>query len=206
MRLHATLVTTVLLGGASHAQDSLVFGLDSDEFFLDGASGLLEAGLLRQDEVAIFTPGVDTSASVFAAMAAQWVYIGDLDSDGRYVDASADGPGLDTDAVFVKRFPSAPAGVSGPRVVYYSKESTDGFGTAIEDGDVFRYSSQGALDHFVREDDLLVALGQLATADLDLNAICQSGTGDLFFSCEGGGTIARFDLPVAPEEEGGNRA
>jgi hypothetical protein len=184
MRLRlATLVTAVLVGGAIRAQDSLIFSLDSDEFFLDGASGLLEAGMLRQDEAAIFTPGVDTSASVFASMASQWVYIGDLDSDGRYVDASTDGPGLDTDELFVKRFPAGPAGVVGPRDVFFSKESTDGFGTAIEDGDVFRYSAQGTLEHFVREDELAIALGQPG-GDIDLNAICQSDTGDLFFSCE----------------------
>ncbi len=182
-------------GGLS-AQDSLVFCMDGNEVTLDNGSGLVEAGLIREDETAIVTPTAGTySASVFHSMVGQWGFIGDHDQDGLLLDASGSAPGEDTDAVFVKRFPSAPAGSLGPRDVYLSKEAVTGFLAGFEDGDVFGFQTQGSIDVFVTETQLLGALGQSPTADLDLDAICQSSVGDLFVSfsfdeAAPGGTVA----------------
>jgi hypothetical protein len=176
--------TLFALGGTTAAQDSLVFCMDGDEVTLDNGSGLVEAGLIRQDETAIVTPGSGAySASIFLSMNAQWAFISDADGDGEVVDSSSGGPGDDTDAVFVKRFPAPPTAPLGPRDVYLSKEGDAGFDTAtFSDGDVFRYAVQGVVEVFVSEAQLLEALGQSPTADLDLDAICQSGVGDLFVS------------------------
>ncbi|MEM7307777.1 MAG: hypothetical protein AAF682_13950 [Planctomycetota bacterium] len=179
----AALASLVLVAAPLSSQSSLVFCMDGDELTLDNADGLVEAGLIREDECAIVTPSVEAySASAFLPMTAQWGFLGDADLDGELTDASTTGPGGDTDAVFVRRFPAPPSGPVGPRDVFVSKEGDAGFADDFEDGDVFRYASQGALEVFVREAQLLDALGQAPTADLDLDAICQTAGGDLFVS------------------------
>ncbi len=186
MKLLATALLTLALAGAGFAQHSVVFALDSDENTFSNGNGLFESGLLKEDEVAIVTPTVGLySASAWLTMSCQWAYLGDADNDGRYADDSVEAPGDDTDSVFVKRFPSAPVGPLTQRDLYISKESSDGFAAGtIENGDVFRYigGPNGTLEVFVREDDLLVAIGQASTSDLNTDAICQSSTGDLFVS------------------------
>ena len=182
----------LVLAGAGTAQHSILFAMDVDEFVLDGGGGLIGLGVLVEDEVGIVTPtGAGAySAATFLSRGAQWAFLGDADMDGRLVDASLDGPGLGTSAVFVKRFTGAPVGpLVGPREVYVSKEGVDGFDGAAEDGDVFRYSAQGVREVFISEDQLLTAIGQ-PFDDLDLDAICQSDTGDLFVSFESTETVA----------------
>ena len=99
-------------------------------------------------------------------------------------DFSTAGPGDDTDAVFVTRFPLATVRPGfGPRAVFLSKEGNAGFDTSVfEDGDVFRYASQGGARGLRSEAQLLEAVGQSSSSELDLDAICQSETGDLFVS------------------------
>jgi len=183
LALSLTCAAATTLAGTIAAQDSLVFCMDGDEVTLDNASGLVEAGLIRQDETAIVTPGPGAySAAPFHTMNLQWGYLGDADGDGRVCDSSSGGPGDDTDAVFVKRFPASPAGSVTPREVFLSKEGNAGFDTStFEDGDVFRYASQGALEVFVTEAMLLDAIGA-PTGDVDVDAICQTDQGDLFLS------------------------
>jgi hypothetical protein len=163
------------------AQQALLFAPENDELLLDNAGGLVEAGTLRPDEVGVFVPG-SGAARPFLPTGSQWAYLGDADSDGRLVDTSTSAPGEDVDAVFVKRFLGAPTGPLGPREVFVSKEDVSGFAPGLEDGDVFRYSDQGLVEFFVTEAQLLSALGQEASGELDLDAICQNATGDLYLS------------------------
>jgi hypothetical protein len=182
MKPHLSLLTLLLISTAAPAQGSILFAMDGNEVVLDGAGGLAAASLLREDEVGIVTPtpAGGYSASTFLSLGAQWAFLGDADLDGRYADASTTGPGDDTDAVFVKRVGGT--GGSSQRDVYFSKEGTAGFASGFEDGDVFRYATQGTIETFVTEVDLLIAIGQAASADVDLDAICQTATGALLVS------------------------
>ena len=141
---HITLAA-LALGAGLHAQHSLVFCMDESEVTIDNGDGLVEAGLIRADETALVTPKAGAySASVFQSMGAQWAFIGDADADGELLDSAGAGPGGGTDALFVKNFPP-PALGAGPRDVYVSKLDVEGFGSGVENGDVFRYASQGVL-------------------------------------------------------------
>lgn len=160
---------------------TVLITVDNDEETLLNGNGLVEAGLLRQDEIGYFVPAPKAiySAGPYCTMSTQWAYLGDADNDGRYADDSVEAPGDRVDALLVKNSVIPGNG----RDVFISKETAEGFSTAVEDGDVFRFAGpSGALEFFVKEDQLLVAIGQLATADLDLDAIAQSATGDLFLS------------------------
>ena len=161
--LHPALLTVAALalpGALASAQHTVVFALETGFPTLDGAGGLLVAGQIVEDELAMVTPGPGLySASVFQSVGAQWCFLGDADGDGRLVDASTAAPGADIDEVFVKRFPSPPAGVLGPRDVFVSKEDPTDMAPGFEDGDVVRYATQGALEVFVTETMLLTAIG-----------------------------------------------
>ncbi len=175
-----TILAAALLAPAAAAQHSILFTMDADEFMLDVANGAISAGTLSPDEVGIVTPLVGAySASAFLSIEGQWAFIGDLDMDGRLVDASSDGPGADTDAIFVKRATGAPTGPVGQRDVFVSKEDVAGFASNV-DSDVFRYAAQGVIEVFLSETQLQDAFG--AATNVDLDALAQSDTGDLFFS------------------------
>lgn len=183
MLCRLTVPAFLLLLPALPAQHTILFAVDGNETTLANANGSVEAGLIREDEVGMVTPRAGRySASVFLSMGAQWSFLGDADADGRLCDASTTGPGDDTDAVMVKRHIGAPIGTITPRDVFFSKEGDAGFAAGFEDGDVFRYDAQGTIEVFVREADLLGAIGQAATGDIDVDAICQAANGDLFLS------------------------
>lgn len=174
--------TTLALASAVGAQDTVLFATTTSEttFYYGG----VEAQSLREDEVAQVTPRAGLySAGVFLSAGAQWAFIGDMNNNRRLVDAANTGPGDDTDAVFVKHHIGAPSGRATPRDLYYSKEGTVGFATSFRDGDVFRYIAQGQVETFVTEAQLLLAIGQVS-GDIDVDAVCQSQTGDLFLSFE----------------------
>ncbi|MFN0205107.1 MAG: hypothetical protein ACKVS6_02190 [Planctomycetota bacterium] len=180
--LAAALVATLFTTSAAAQTHSIIFSLDSDEVTLINGNGLVEAGLLRQDEVGIVTPVPGLySAYSFLTMSTQWAYLGDADSDGRYADDSVEAPGDRVDAIMVRL--ATPSPLSG-RAIFISKETAEGFAAAsFEDGDVFRFvGPTGALEFFVTETQLLTAIGQAATADLDTDAIAQGPGGDLFVS------------------------
>lgn len=182
MHTRVVLISAALLGGGLHAQHSLVFCMDENEMTLDNGGGLAEAGLLREGETALVTPVAGYySASVFQSLGAQWAFIGDADLDGELQDASTACPGAGTDVLFVKHFP-APQPGGGPRDVYLSKVDSTGLDPTLENGDVFRFAAQGAPEIFVTEAQLLDALGQASTADLNTDALCQADNGDLFVS------------------------
>lgn len=177
------LLVTACGGGTLAAQSSLIFCTDTDEFLLDGASGLIGLATHVPDEALVVVPttGGTYSARPFVTAAAQFAYIGDMDADGRWVDASVDAPGQDNDEFFIKRFTGAPApGSFTARDLYFSKENETDFGPSFRDADVFRYAAQGVLDVFLSEAVLQSGLGTVASVDLD--GICQSATGDLFIS------------------------
>ncbi|MEX1024032.1 MAG: hypothetical protein WD226_03050 [Planctomycetota bacterium] len=176
MKLY-TIAFVAALAPATAAQSSLVYSMDGDEIPLDGAAGLESQRTFLQDELIVFTPGGNPSARTFLSYDAQWAYIGDLDNDGTFVDSSSDGPGGDTNAVFVKRFPAAATSV-GPRDIYMSKEANTNLGGLVDDGGVFRYDAQGSIEVFVSEDDLNLATG----GSIDLDAICQDDQGNLYIS------------------------
>ena len=185
LRTAATLALLVPLAPAAFAQHtgSLIFATELDEVLLDGASGLATAGLINPDELAVVTPTAGVySARPFLPIGTQWAYLGDADQDGRLVDSSTGGPGNDVDAVFVKRAVGAPVGPVGPRDVFFSKEETEGFDTTFEDSDVVRFRPGGVLERFISEAQLVSLVGQGASGDVDLDALCQTPAGDLLCS------------------------
>ncbi len=177
------LLVTAALGAPLAAQSSLIFCSDTDQFLLDGAGGLIGLADHVPDEALVVVPTTSGTyaARPFVTAAAQFVYIGDQDQDGRWVDASVDAPGQDNDEFFIKRFIGAPApGSFTARDLFFSKESETDFAPTFRDADVFRYAAQGVLEVFLSEAVLQGGLGTAASVDLD--AICQSSTGDLFLS------------------------
>ncbi|MEO0478386.1 MAG: hypothetical protein AAF196_02780 [Planctomycetota bacterium] len=161
---------------------SVLFIMDADEITLDNGNGLLEAGLLREDEVGIVTPvpGGDYSARTFFGAATQWAWRGDDDMDGRFADSSTDAPGSATDAIMVKRFLTPVGGFLDPRQVCISKEVNYSVNFGFLDGDVYYHPTQGSVKLFVSEAQIDTACG--ITDGSDLRAICQDSNGDLYLS------------------------
>ncbi len=181
MRLLLVVILAATLSSSAAAQHSVLFSFDGDELTLDNGNGLVEIGLLHQDEIGVVTPGPGFfSAQPFLSLGAQWAYLGDADNDGRYADDSVDGPGDEVDALFVK---ASAVGPITPRDVFMSRETEDGFGPGFLDSDVFRFvGPNGALEIFVSEAQLVSAIGQAPGSDVDLDAICQASDGALYFS------------------------
>ena len=123
-------------------------------------------------------PGVPYSLRPFLPISLQWHFAGDIDGDGQYVEGSDSGPtgsGNGIDAIFRKA--TAP-GPFTPRDIYFSTESASStLGTLPSD--VVRYAGQGVLEYFLTEAQLETATGGTT---LNLDALCQTLTGDLFFS------------------------
>ena len=179
--LTPTLFVLAALAPAAAAQNTLLFGVESEEITIDNGNGLVEAGAITPDAVGMVTPvpGTLYSASIFLSPDAQWAYLGDEDLDGRIADSSSSGPGADTDAVFLKNFIGAPLFTATPRDVYVSKESNTDLVAGSEDSDVFRYAA-GGRELFLTELQITDAIG--GDTGHDLNAICQTTTGDLYIS------------------------
>ncbi len=179
----ASILTAIAVSAPITAQNSLLFIMDADEQTLDGASGLLSAGKLKEEEVGIVLPipGFANSAQTYIGLATQWAWRGDDDDDGRLVDSSQDAPGGETDAIMVKRFINAATGQIDPRQVCLSKED-DYTATARTwaDGDVYYHPVQGVVALFISETDIDSACG--ITNGSDVRAICQDTNGDLYLS------------------------
>jgi hypothetical protein len=164
------------------------------------ALDLPEVDSIRGNEIyEVFPlPGVAYSARPFLPTSLQWHYVGDLDNDGQYVEASTDGPGGSAliDEIFVK---AGTVGPVTPRDVYFSLSAASAtFGVLASD--VVRYAAQGVRDVFLTEAQLEVATGGTT---LNLDALCQTLTGDLFcsFSLSEAlhfGTAADGDLLYVP--------
>lgn len=183
--LYRTLILALALPiGATYAraQDTLLFVTDATLSALGPTGALFSAGSLNDDEVGMVTPGAGSySASAFLSISSQWAFIGDIDTDGDFFESSS-GPGLGTNAILINRLQPAPAQY-GPRDVYVSKESTTGFDSAnFADGDVFRFTSQGVIEFFVRESELVSAIGQGGSGNVDLDAICMDFAANLYLS------------------------
>lgn len=137
-----------------------------------------EIDLIRNDSIFEVTPvpGVGYTARPFLPVTLQWFYVGDSDADGVYVDASVDGPGGQIDEIFVKR------GVVGPvtpRDVFFSIAATNAQLPGVLPSDIVRYAAQGVREVFLSEAQLMIGTGGTS---LNLDALCQSAAGDLFFS------------------------
>ncbi|MGE3172566.1 MAG: hypothetical protein AB7O97_08045 [Planctomycetota bacterium] len=177
MRFLPTLLSAPLLAALLPAQQTLLMIADSDErtIGLDAP----EIDLIRSDEIYEVTPlpGGAYTARPFLPISLQYSYLGDTDNDAQYVEDSVDGPGGTLDVVFVK------AGTTGPvtpRDVYFSIDSVTSINIpGLGLSDVIRYAAPGVLDTFVTETELAVATGGTS---LNLDALCQSPTGDLFLS------------------------
>ena len=157
---------TILM--TSGTSDERTLGLDAPE--LD---------LIRNDEIYSVTPlpGPGYTARPFLPTSLQWYYVGDLDGDAQYVEASTNGPGGNLDAIFVKADQPAPV---SPRDVFFSLSSTSSISLqGVTTADVVRYAAQGSLEVFVTASQLETATGG---ASLNLDALCQSADGDLFLS------------------------
>lgn len=170
--LAATTLTALCVGQhtilmTSGTSDERTLGLD-----------LTEIDLIRNDEIYEVTPfpGAFYTARPFLPTSTQWAYVGDLDTDGQYVEDSVDGPGGAIDAIFVK---NGATDVT-PRDVFFSIASTTGINIpGLGTSDVIRYSDQGMQETFLTEAQLELATGGTT---LNLDALCQSALGDLFFS------------------------
>ncbi|MBX3463485.1 MAG: hypothetical protein KF830_09955 [Planctomycetes bacterium] len=144
------------------------------------ALDLPEIDTIRREEIyEVFPlPGGAYSARPFLPVSLQWHYVGDLDNDGQYVEASTAGPAGSSaviDEIFVK------AGTTGPvtpRDVFFSISAASAvFGVLASD--VVRYAAQGVREVFLTEAQLEIATGGTT---LNLDALCQTFAGDLFFS------------------------
>jgi hypothetical protein len=168
-----------LLAAVAPAQHVLLINSGgADEHTL--ATDQSEIDTIGADEIYQVFPIPNTlySAVPFLPAALQIYYAGDIDGDALYADTSSLAPspgGSDTDAIFVK---AGTVGPVTPRDVFFSIAAASAtFGVLASD--VVRYQAQGVREFFLHEADLVTATGGTS---LNLDALCQSAVGDLFFS------------------------
>jgi hypothetical protein len=189
MRISTFLCTLPLLCALAPAQHSLLFiagTSDRNTLALDAP----EVDLMRSDEIYEITPLVGTLAPArpFLPISLQYHYVGDLDGDTIYVEDDIEGPGDTLDAVFLR---AGTVGPVTPRDVFWSIVSTSTINIpGLRISDVVRYSGQGTLEFFVTQVQINDACGFASTSNtVNLDAICQSAAGDIFFSQAGTVTI-----------------
>lgn len=177
MRTAALFLSFPVLAALAPAQHTILFSGNADE--RTWALDLPELDLIGDDDVYEVTPvpGVIPVARPFLPVSYQMHLVGDLDNDGRYVEVSTEGPGGSNsiDEIFVKANATAPV---SPRDVFISL-SAAGTALGVLPSDVFRFSGQGQREVFLTEAQLMTATGGTS---LNLDALCQSTAGDLFFS------------------------
>jgi hypothetical protein len=188
MRLLKLLAPLPLIAGLAPAQHTiLLIGGTSTENTL--GIDAPEIDTMRPSEIYSVTPvpGIAYTARPFLPVSLQWHYVGDNDTDGQYVEDTTvgSGPANNLDAVFIK---AGTVGPVTPRDVYFSIASatsptTDDLPGVVNVSDVLRYSAQGAIEKFLTQAQLNVACGLTSTSTtMNLDALCQSVAGDLFFS------------------------
>lgn len=157
-------------------------GSDENTLGLDA----FEVDLIRNDTIFEVTPlpGVPYTARPFLPLSLAWFYVGDQDNDGTYVDASVDAPSGRIDEIFVKANSVAPV---TPRDVFFSIAATSANLPGVGLSDVVRYAGQGVREVFLAESVLAVGVGGTT---LNLDALCQTNSGDLFLSFAGAETLA----------------
>jgi hypothetical protein len=139
---------------------------------------LPEIDTIRNDEIYEVMPviGGGYTARPFLPTSLAWYYVGDQDNDGLYVDAQVDAPSGQIDEIFVK---AGTVGPVGPRHVFFSIVAASANLPGVLPSDVVRYAGQGVREVFLTEAQLMVGTGGTS---LNLDALCQSAAGDLFFS------------------------
>lgn len=164
---------TILMTSGSSDENTL--GLDA-----------FELDLIANDEVYEVTPlpGTFYTAKPFLPNGLAWFYLGDVDNDGTYVDASVDAPHGRIDAIFVKATTPAPV---TPRDVFFSINATSANFPGVTTSDVVRYAAQGVREVFLSDAVLQVGVGGTS---LNLDSLAQSAAGDLFLSFAGSETLA----------------
>lgn len=187
----AALLAPVLLAAPGFAQHSLVFNSQTDEVHFDPVR-LTLLGDADDDALSIVTPvpGTPYSAHALLPRQVQWMLVGDQDGDGEFVESSTNGPLLAMDAAFAK--PMAPNSTIDPREIFFSMTSTSEMvGSAtVRDGDVFRLPAPSTVEWFLNEDQVVGAIGGAVGVDeVDVNAMCQSASGDLFLSFDATETV-----------------
>ncbi len=178
-----------LLAAFAPAQHTILFVAGpSDERTL--ALDAPEVDLMRSDEIYAVTPvpGIEYPARPFLPISLQYHYAGDLDSDGVYVEDDVEGPVDTFDAVFLR---AGTIGPVTPRDVFWSFAATTSINIpGLRVSDVLRFSGQGTVEFFLTQVQLNDACGYVATSNtVNLDAICQSAAGDIFFSQSGVNTI-----------------
>jgi hypothetical protein len=194
MRVTTLLVALPLLAALCPAQHTILLtGGASDESTL--ALDAPEVDLITAAEIYQINPvvGVAYSAVPFLPIGLVAHFMNDLDGDGLYFDQS---PG-DIDEIFVK---AGTVGPVSPRDVFVSL-TTASTPMATAASDVFRYAANGVREVFVTEVELRNATG--ITQAMNLDALCQTIGGDLFFSVADTetahfGSIADGDLLFIP--------
>jgi hypothetical protein len=188
MRISTFLTALPLLATLAPAQHTILFlagTSDRHTIALDPA----EVDLMRSDEIYELTPTVGQMAIArpFLPVSLQWHYVGDLTPDGQYVEDDIEGPGDTLDAVFIKAGTVAPV---TPRDVFFSLTATSADLPGVRVSDVLRFSAQGVQEFFLTHALFNSACGLASTATtVNLDAICQSAAGDIFFSQSGLTTI-----------------
>ncbi len=179
MRILSLSVVVPLCAALAPAQYTvLVTSGSTEESTL--ALDLPEIDLIRNDEIYSVLPvvGQAYSARPFLPISLQDHWVGDLDADGRYVEVSAEGPmgsSNSIDEIFVKANTVGPV---TPRDVFFSISAASTV-MGLLPCDVVRYAAQGVREVFLTEAQITAATGGTT---LNLDALCQSAAGDLFFS------------------------
>lgn len=188
MRIATFLTTLPLLAALAPAQHTILFvagSADRHTLVVDPP----EADVMRSDEIYEISPAVGQSglARPFLPISLQWHYVGDLTPDGQYVEDDIEGPGDTLDEVFIKAGTVAPV---TPRQVFFSLAATSADLPGVRVSDVLRYSAQGVQEFFLTHAQVNSACGLTPTStSVNLDAICQSAAGDIFFSQSGLTTI-----------------
>lgn len=203
MRTTFLIAALVASAGLAPAQHTLLIVGDGDKTLAVDAP---ELDLMINDEIYSVTPviGSPYTARSFLPISLQDHYIGDLDNDGRYVEVSDEGPFGSSNAIdeiFVK---AGTLGPVTPRDVFFSVEDANVVGGILQ-SDVVRYMAQGVREVFMTEAQLITATGVTVTLTntINLDALCQTAGGDLFFSVSDAetmtlGAVADGDLLHIP--------
>jgi hypothetical protein len=184
LTLTAVLPALAALAPAQHTILMTSGAADETTLALD----LPEIDSINNVDIYQVTPAIGQAAIArpFLPVSLQWHLAGDPDNDGRYVEASVDGPGGSSnvvDEIFVKANTVGP--VSHRDVFLSLSAASTMLGTLPSD--VFRFSGQGTREVFLAEAQVMTATGGTS---LNLDALCQTVAGDLFFSFSVAETLA----------------
>jgi hypothetical protein len=183
---------TLLLAVAAAAQGpDLLVTFSQPETTLSGSAGTSLAAL-QPNEIAHLEwsngPCSSLSAEKWAPRTCFHTMAGDEDSDAMYWKANTFG----TIDALVATLPSSPIAGVNPRTVFWSPSLAMGTGVSaplqLRPGDVGRIVRNGAgdgqVEHFLRQEEVNLALGLPITNVLDVDAVAMSPNDGVFLSLD----------------------